>query len=78
MANNAMRTFHTDGTKLELLVRESTSLMSKKTMKAILQQVPNRMSPLPVPTRACCREVKNPNQYGGVILWCLFMYRIDP
>ena len=25
MANNAMRTFHTDGTKLELLVRESTS-----------------------------------------------------
>ena len=31
MANNAMRTFHTDGTKLELLVRESTSLMSKKT-----------------------------------------------
>ena len=28
--------------------------------------------------RACCREVKNPNQYGGVILWCLFMYRIDP
>ena len=28
--------------------------------------------------RACCREVKIPNQYGGVILWCLFMYRIDP
>ena len=28
--------------------------------------------------RACCREIKNPNQYGGVILWCLFMYRIDP
>ena len=28
--------------------------------------------------RACCREVKNPNQYGSVILWCLFMYRIDP
>ena len=27
--------------------------------------------------RACCREVKIPNQYGGVILWCLFMYRID-
>ena len=27
MANNAMRTFHTDGTKLELLVRES-----KKTL----------------------------------------------
>ena len=30
-----------------------------------------------VMTRACCREVKIPNQYGGVILWCLFMYRID-
>ena len=29
-------------------------------------------------TRACCREVKIPNQYGGVILWCLFLYRIDP
>ena len=28
-------------------------------------------------SRACCREVKIPNQYGGVILWCLFMYRID-
>ena len=28
--------------------------------------------------RACWREVKIPNQYGGVILWCLFMYRIDP
>ena len=28
-------------------------------------------------TRACCREVKIPNQYGGVILWCLFMYTID-
>ena len=27
-----------------------------------------------VKTRACCREVKVPNQYGGVILWCLFMY----
>ena len=25
---------------------------------------------------ACCCEVKIPNQYGGVILWCLFMYRI--
>ena len=24
-------------------------------------------------SRACCREVKIPNQYGGVILWCLFM-----
>ena len=35
MANNAMRTFHTDGTKLELLVRESTSLMSKKTLRDI-------------------------------------------
>ena len=31
-----------------------------------------------VVSRACCREVKIPNQYGGVILWCLFMYRIDP
>ena len=30
-----------------------------------------------VRNRACCREVKIPNQYGGVILWCLFMYRID-
>ena len=30
-----------------------------------------------VDSRACCREVKNPNRYGGVILWCLFMYRID-
>ena len=28
-------------------------------------------------SRACCREVKNPNQYGPVILWCLFMIRID-
>ena len=28
-------------------------------------------------SRACCCEVKIPNQYGGVILWCLFMYRID-
>ena len=28
-------------------------------------------------SRACCREVKIPNQYGRVILWCLFMYRID-
>ena len=27
--------------------------------------------------RACCREVKIPNQFSGVILWCLFMYRID-
>ena len=27
--------------------------------------------------RACCREVKIPNQYGGVIFWCLLMYRID-
>ena len=39
-------------------------------------------SPSPLPsgmdTRACCRKVKNPNQYGPVILWCLFMYRIDP
>ena len=29
-------------------------------------------------TRACCREVKIPNKYGQMILWCLFMYRIDP
>ena len=29
-------------------------------------------------TRACCRKVKIPNQYSGLILWCLFMYRIDP
>ena len=28
--------------------------------------------------RACSCEVKIPNQYSGVILWCLFMYRIDP
>ena len=29
--------------------------------------------------RACWREVKIPNQYGGVILLCLFiMYKIDP
>ena len=32
---------------------------------------------LSLTTRACCREVKIPNQYGGVILWCLFMYIID-
>ena len=31
-----------------------------------------------VATSACCREAKIPNQYGGVILWCLFMCRIDP
>ena len=48
MANNAMRTFHTDGTKLELLVRESTSLMSKKTLIDILQQMPNRVPPPPL------------------------------
>ena len=29
-------------------------------------------------SRACCREVKIPNQPGGVILWSLFMYRFDP
>ena len=51
MANNAMRTFHTDGTKLELLVKEATSPMSKKTLIAILQQVPNRVSPPPHPPK---------------------------
>ena len=30
-----------------------------------------------IPTRACCREEKIPDQYSGVILWCLFVYRID-
>ena len=38
---------------------------------------PGKRQHCELPIRACCREVKIPNQYGGVILWCLFMYRID-
>ena len=42
------------------------------------QVIHNPLLPAPVPSfrvtnRACCREVKIPNQYGEVILWCLFM-----
>ena len=37
-----------------------------------LMSVSDEQSESGVDSRACCREVKIPNHYGGVILWCLF------
>ena len=54
-------------------------LLNKVTTLSLMTMTMVRMvAMVRMVSRACCREVKIPNQYGGVILWCLFMYRIDP
>ena len=49
-------------------------LLNKVTTLSLMTMTMVRMvAMVRMVSRACCREVKIPNQYGGVILWCLFM-----